>query len=131
MNDRRPDRDADLLAGAFHDDWTGGPMAEFARRAAAHARRRRARRQLLVAASAAAAMAVASFLAAHRQASRTPTFARDPVAAKPAYEIISDEQLVATLKDRSLLIVKKPDGTNQITLLGSPDDAPLPSRTEE
>jgi hypothetical protein len=131
MNDHRANRDAPLIAGAFHDDWATGPTAEFARRAAAHARRRRARGHLLLATTATVAVGLASFVAAHRPATPVPTIAAQPVAAQPAYEIISDEQLLAALKDQAVLVVKQADGTNQITLLEPPDETPLPSRGEE
>jgi hypothetical protein len=114
MNNR-PDRDSKLLTGAFHDDWADGPAAGFARVAAAHVRRRRALRRTVVVASAAAAAFVATFVA--RQSPRAPALSRITPAPKAVYEIISDDELIAQLRDRPLLVVRKPDGTKEIRLI--------------
>jgi hypothetical protein len=128
MNDHRDPRGAKLLAGAFHDDWAGGPTAEFARAAAAHARRRRTVRRTLATAGATAVLAVAGFVALQR--APVPALPAPPVAKPPAYEVISDTQLLAALKDSPVLLVKKPDGTREITMLEAPEEIPAPTRSE-
>jgi hypothetical protein len=128
MNDRRDQREAKLLTGAFHDDWADGPAAGFARAAAAHARRRLAVRRTLAAAGATTVLAFAAFIAAQRPPA--PAFSTPTKTTPPAYEIISDAQLLTALKDSPVLVVKKPDGTNEITVLEPPEEVPAPTRGE-
>jgi len=114
MNNKseRPDR---LLAETLHDGWDDGPGAAFAQQAAALARRRRRARQTLVAAgTAAAATLVLSglWLRPEPVHSLPP-----PTAAVPAYEVISDEQLLAQLRDRPLLVLPRENGTREFVLL--------------
>lgn len=100
-----------LVAETFHDDWATGPASAFARAAAAHARRRRAVRRILAttAVAAAALLALLSF-ASRRVAPRNPP-AIIPVSpalasrVSPAFEIISDDELFATLRTRPLLVL--------------------------
>ena len=40
-----------------------------------------------------------------------------PTAAPAGYEIISDEELIATLRDRPLLVLPQENGTKKIVLL--------------
>lgn len=116
-----------LLAGTLHDDWTTGQPAKFARRAAAHARSRQRTRKLAAAAGALAVLAVA-MLFSYRSA---PTADRDVAPAShvsvsvaprtPArgYEIISDEELLASVRDRQLLAVAGSDGKREIVVLAN------------
>ncbi len=115
MNDRRDHDDARLIAGAFHGDWANGPAAEFARAAAAHARRRRAVRRTLAGLGTATVLAAAFFVSRQLR----PTMPATPAiaTAKVAYEIISDDELIAQLHDRPLLVVKKDSGAKEIHLL--------------
>jgi hypothetical protein len=115
------DPNAKLLADAFHDDWATGPAAGFARHAAARARRRRQVRRVLFTAGAAAMIGAVGFVAWDR---RVPAGGPDvasssapPRATPRGYEVISDEQLIAQLRDRPLLVVKNTDGTREIVLL--------------
>ncbi|MDO8542722.1 MAG: hypothetical protein Q7S40_19955 [Opitutaceae bacterium] len=114
---RKPERDAKLLAELFHDNWSAGPAADYARAAAAIARRRRQlRRTLAAGASAAAVAALWMAVSSPRQAIPTQL----PAAPQPVtrgYEIISDEELLGQLRDRPVLVVRKPNGTREITLL--------------
>ena len=127
MNEER-DPHTRLIAEAFHDDWASGQASAFARAAAAHARRRRAlRRSLLV--SGAVAVVLAALLAVSRE--RTPEsveFAAKPFrtitsppallsVVSPAFEIISDEELMQQLRDRPVLILPQPNGTREFVLL--------------
>lgn len=126
------DRDEKLLAGAFHDDWIGGSAAEFARAAAALARRRRTLRRAMAVTTVAAAAIAAVFVALRPPpASLTP--APDPTTVttlpRPAYELISDDELLSRVHDLPMLVVRKPDGTKQITLL-TPPPAEEPPRGE-
>ena len=83
------------------DALTNGEGKTFALAAAACARRRQAAKQLgLGAGTVAAALAV--WFAMH---SPKP-IVRPPPAALPAYEIISDADLLAQLKDQPVLVLK-------------------------
>ncbi len=114
MNNPR-DKNEKLLAELFHADWSDGPAADFARRAAAHARRRHQLRSV-VAAGATAALAVLIALTFTRPRSAPPVVVPLPAPA-PAYEIISDAELLAQLHDRPLLVVQKQNGTKDFILL--------------
>lgn len=130
----RPDQRARLLAETFHEDWAAGPAAAFARAAAGRARARRRLRTTASAAGVAALLAVFAFVlnpsrapaplaaprvAANRAEPAPPASVKHPEPASTArgYEIISDEQLLAQLRDRPLLVVQRPNGSRQITLL--------------
>jgi hypothetical protein len=116
---KRPDPRETLLAETFQGgDWADGPAGGFARRAAAAARRRRFVRGTIVASGAAAGIAAAvMFALLHRPTE--PPFAAPPAitATAPAYEIISDDELLAQLRDRPVLTVKRENGTREIVLL--------------
>lgn len=77
---------------------------KFAHVAAAHARRRRAGRQLGVVAGLSLAV-VAAFLAG-RQPSKQPVVAIAPPQSIPVLEILSDQELMAQLKDQPVLYLK-------------------------
>lgn len=130
-NSNKSDPRAHLVAETFHADWTTGPAAVFARRAAAHARTRRIVRRIVLAGSAAAALALAFSISTHR----TPTASRPapavstavPLSATaprislaqktPAYEIISDTEFETLLRDRPLLILPREPEGRRIVLL--------------
>ncbi len=99
----------------LHGDWTAGPAAEMARRAAARARLRRAVRQSAPIVAAAAAIAVVMFFTT-RQPAPAPV-ASGATAANPGYEIISDDELLATLRDRPLLVLPQENGSKKIVVL--------------
>lgn len=119
MSDRNDVHDK-LLAGAFHDDWASGSAAELARTAAAHARRRQRTRRALASAGAGVAVLAVGFLAL-RPVPRAPVapaaVAPAPAVAARGYEIISDADLMTQLRDRSLLVVQKQNGSREYTLL--------------
>jgi hypothetical protein len=114
----KPDHDREkLLAEAFHGEWTEGSAAGFARAAAAQARRRHTVRRTLLAST---AMAAAALLLTwlNRPTDRhsgIPT-ASSPAPA-PAYEIISDDELLLQLRDQPLLVVRRENGTREFVLL--------------
>jgi hypothetical protein len=141
-----PDPRSRLLADLFPADGPEGGLAHFARAAARHARRRRSRQRLSGAgaaiAGAAAVLAVffsrpdlrtvrsstvepgvraASGLQSDgsRAASATGAeAARLASAARPAgYEIISDDELIADLHDRPLLVLGTKATGRKIVLL--------------
>ena len=113
MNDS-PNRRTELLADTLEGSWATGPAAEMARRAAAHARRRRALKGAALTFTAAAAIAGA-FFAGNR--TRLPAALPLAPVARPGYEIISDDELVAQLKDRPLLVLPQENGAKKIVLL--------------
>lgn len=120
MNKKREQREK-LLAETFHDDWVEGPAATFALQAAALARRRRRMRHAVVASGIAASVAIALLFSLHHRpapASAPLTPAQVAVSA-PAYEIISDEELIAQLRDQPLLVLNKKDGGREFVLLGN------------
>lgn len=119
----RIDKNAKLLAETFHEDWATGRAAGYAMAAAAQVRRRRRIRAALATSGVAVAIALTAILTAHRRLSPVPAtlnVAVNRTAPQPnprGYEIISDDQLIAQLHDRPLLVVQKKNGTRQIVLL--------------
>jgi hypothetical protein len=113
MNNRPDDR-TQLLAETLHGEWATGPAAAMAQRAAAHARRRRVLRSA-TAATTLVAVAAALFFAARRPA--PPPVVPVATVAKPAYEIISDEEFLATMRDRPLLVLPQENGPKKFVLL--------------
>lgn len=115
------DKKTKLLAETFHEEWTSGAPAAFARAAAAHARRRRRVRQALLTATAGVALVVVGFAVWPRSAVLPPSGGMPPTKPPPVaartYEIISDDELLARLQDQPLLVVKRANGTKEITLL--------------
>ena len=119
MNDSRNDHDR-LLLDIFHDDWDKGAAAQLPRMAAAHARQRRRTKHVLTAATACAALLGLSVVAFNSRMQSTPVAAASLPQPKmaQAYEIISDAELLAVLRDRSVVMIKQPDGTNEFALVG-------------
>lgn len=120
--DDRHDPRSRLLAETFSDDWEHGAAADFARRAAAHARRRHHVRRAIfpVASFAAAALAAAWFAHGPIPSARAPVAPTEPPVAKnpfPVYEIISDAELEAALRDRPVLILPRDSARPRIVLL--------------
>jgi hypothetical protein len=111
-----PDFRTRLLAATLHGEWAEGSVAVFAQQAAAATRRRRRQRHFLLGLGSAAGLAAALLLGFARPALRIP-------AARPAnlslhnYEIISDDQLLADVRDRGLLAIREPGGSRRIIVL--------------
>lgn len=116
-----PDQNDRMIAEAFHGEWSEGASAKFALAAARAARRRMVRRRSVVGAAAALGMAAAlAFAFRHlRLESNAPEVLEAFHSAEPAraYEIISDQELLAELKDRPLLAVQNRDGGTEFLLL--------------
>jgi hypothetical protein len=116
-------KDERLLAETFHENWESGATAQFARAAAAHARNRRRARHATATLAGLAVLACGLFVARDRFAPRVviAQAQRSPVAATPTrgYEVISDDELLAQLRDRPVLAVQKPNGTREIVVLES------------
>ncbi|MBI4623548.1 MAG: hypothetical protein HY736_10070 [Verrucomicrobia bacterium] len=118
MNDSRDPR-AKLLAETLQGDWANGPVSAMARRAAAHARQHRRVRHRLAAAGATVGLALVLFLFAPRTSAPPPHVrAPEPVPLARGYDIISDDELVALLRDRPLLVLPQENGAKTIVLLG-------------
>jgi hypothetical protein len=117
----KDDRHSELLAETFHGDWTGGPAGDFARRAAQHARRHRGRRQALLFAGAATGLAAAIMFSVHRPV--PAALARATQDPAPAYEVISDDDLIAGVRDRPVLVLPQENGTKKIVLLADKTDS--------
>ena len=109
-----PHNRAKLLADTLQGEWATGPAAAMAQRAAAHARNRRALKRASLALTAAAAIAGAVLVGSR---TRLPVAAPPAPAAQLGYEIISDDELLAQLKDRPLLVLPQENGTKKIVLL--------------
>jgi len=94
------------------DTLTHGEGERFALAAAARARRRQAVKQFgLGAGTLAAALAV-------WLATQAPQpVARPALAATPAYEIISDAELLAQLKDQPVLVIKDQERITSVVFL--------------
>jgi hypothetical protein len=112
MNEK-PDSRTRLLADLFHENWAEGPPATAALRAAASARRRRARQRLFLTTG---AMAAVLALALTRPASK-PAVRPAAAARAAAYEIISDDELLADVSDRPLFATRASDGAREIVVL--------------
>jgi hypothetical protein len=119
-----PERKERLLADVFAQDWNDGPAAELVRTAAAAVRRRRRRPALI-------ALGVASFALAIGVLSplRKPGRGTNLPEQRPAYELASDEELLAHLKVQPTLLIKHADGTAELRFLnlraeGAADAAP-------
>lgn len=115
MNRNKHDQEK-LLAETFHGDWSSGPAAAFAQRAAREARRSRNLRSALTFSAAAAGVAIALFFTSRPLSPPLPS-SNAIVKTGPAFEIISDDELIAQLKDRPLLVQSRPDGSREIVLL--------------
>ena len=116
MSNRR-DRQDRLLAETLGGEWNEGAPARLAQCAAAHARRSHRNRRVLAACAGATVLVLAG-LTTFRPAT-TP--APRPVEAKPSargYEIISDAELLSTLRDRPVAVVKRTDGSSDFLLVG-------------
>ena len=113
---KKHDQREKLLAELFCDDWAGGPAGGFARVAAAAARRRRHLRQTLLGASATVIIAAIFVSTGVRHAGTVAATVTPPKSA-PAYEILSDDELLVALRDRPLLVVRRENGTREFVLL--------------
>lgn len=111
-----PEERSKLVADAFHEDWASGPASALAQRAAAYARRRRRMRRTVATLGATGAIA-AAVLITFIQSSRTRVAPPVSATPRPAYEIISDEQLLSELRDRPLLVLPQKNGAREIVLL--------------
>jgi hypothetical protein len=110
----------DLLAETLGD----GDGANFARRAAAHTRRRRTVSKLALAGVAATAVVVA-VLGFLRPSPESPVSVK---AVQSTVEIISDEELLAELKNESVLILKNGTGISGIVFLADSGHSRGPAR---
>lgn len=97
--------------------------ASFARAAAAHARRRRIGKQAGLAAGVSCALAAAFVLTRPPAAQPPPVaIARAPA---PMLEIISDQELLAQLKDQPVLILKDQTGITGVVFLANDSESKL------
>lgn len=113
MNDARDPRTR-LVAETWQGDWSGGPAARMAARAAASARRRRNLHRTAVALASISAASALLFLGVQPPPVRPA--ASLPVAS-PGYEIISDEEFVTLLRDRPLLVLPQEAGAKRFVVL--------------
>lgn len=90
---------------------TGGEA--FARAAAAAIRRRHVLRRTSLAAIAVAVLTTLSFI----RPDIRPTPAPQPVAKAPAFEIMSDQDLLAQLQDRPVLILRNQSRITEVVFL--------------
>jgi hypothetical protein len=98
----------------LHETLGENPGEQFARLAAARVRRRRAARQVGATAGAACLLA-AAFMLRPRPPAPHPEAAI--AAPAPALEILSDQELLAQLKDQSVLILKDDDRITGVVFL--------------
>jgi len=116
MSTEPEQRRTELLAAAFHGEWGEGPAAAFALQAAARARRHR-RGRVVGMGLGTAAVAFAACLLVLRRPEAAPA-ARSAVSTRqPGYEIISDDELLADLHDRPLLVLPQENGGRKIVVL--------------
>lgn len=129
----RSDYDERLLAETFCGDWAEGRAADFARVAAAHARARRRARRAFAALGVAALAALLTFSTSRRVAPapasahelavtvppHRPEATQTPTLSAGGYEVISDEELLAHLREQPVFVLKKHDGSREIVLLAN------------
>src|SRR6185295_6544721 len=115
MNDSH-DKDAELIAEAFHGEWSESAPAKFALIAAARARRRHRARRAVATATACVLVTTIGFLAFRDRPVSRPQIV-EPTSASRSYEVISDDELMSQLRDRPLLVVKTQNGGKQFVLL--------------
>jgi len=108
-----------LLAETLGDD----EGASFARAAAAHARRRRAGKQAGIVAGISCALAVAFVLSRRPAAPPSPAVVAHTPA--PIVEIISDQELLAQLKNQPVLILKDRTGITGVVFLAKGSEGKL------
>jgi len=124
---RKPDPKSRLIAELFHDDWVNGSTSRLALEAASHVRRRRSlRRAFMAAALTPCALYVAFLVARFGDLSGVKAIAQAPperAVGAPAgpghkgYEIISDDELIADLRDRPLLVLGSLETGRQLVLI--------------
>lgn len=102
------------------DTLTNGEGESFALAAAAHARRRQATRRFGLAFGTIAA-ALALWFSPHRPNPVTPPTG----TARPGYEIISDAELLAQLKDQPVLLIKDRERITSVVFLDTPGERKL------
>ncbi len=109
----KPDNREKLIAETYHGDWCTGPAATFARNAARSARRRRTLRIALPISAVAALLFAATFaIPTQREPTRPASTSVSlpapivPLSGSSAYEIISDTELLALVRDRPLLLIQ-------------------------
>jgi hypothetical protein len=100
-----------LLLDLYHPDCPSGQAPTLARTAAAHARKRR--RQKKVGAAIACALLLTISATVHIYQPSAPQQIASARTA-PAYEIISDAELLSLVEDRPLLVVLNENGSSQI-----------------
>lgn len=110
-----------LLADTFAQDWNDGPAAELVRAAASAVRRRRRRPAMIVLTVASFALAIGMFFPPGK-----PGRAANPPGRRPAYELASDEELLAHLKVQPTLLIKHADGTVELRFLNFPAEGAAP-----
>ena len=125
------DRDR-LLADAYHEDWTAGPAGALATHAARTVRGRRATRRLAATAAAGVLLASGAWwfsFSPERVAppsARPVDFSRSISSAQAetpprGYEIISDAELMAYLRDQPAMILTGADGQRKVIWLDNPE----------
>jgi hypothetical protein len=133
MMKRQHADDEALLVDTFASDWNTGRPAALARQAAAGVRRRRTARRALTIASLFIILAAVGIMTRRSHisapAERVPALvASAPVpAAVPlplrGYEIISDDELLAVVRDLPVLAVRQPDGQRRVVVLKMPPES--------
>ncbi|MFA6134873.1 MAG: hypothetical protein WC869_12730 [Phycisphaerae bacterium] len=93
---------------------TLGNGEKFALAAAAYARRRANRQAGLIAVL---GLVVAATFLVSQQSPPKPAIMASPSAPKPVFEIISDQELLAQLKDQPILVLKDQTGITGIVFL--------------
>ena len=114
MTDRAEQRQA-LLTSILDEDWAQGRASGFARRAARYARRRQRARAALAGATLVALVAASFFVSREGRGTGGSSATREN--APRGYEIISDDQLLAELHDRPLLVMQSANGAREFVLL--------------
>jgi hypothetical protein len=135
MNERPSTADRDrLLADAYHEDWTAGPAGALATHAARTVRGRRTIRRMVVTAAAGVLLASSAWWFSFSPERVAPPSAR-PVGSSRSvssaqagipprgYEIISDAELMAYLRDQPAMILTGADGQKKVILLDDQEPA--------
>lgn len=133
MNERPSTAGRDrLLADAYYENWTAGPARALAAHAAHTVRQRRTIRQFTATAATVALLASGAWWLSFSPERLAPSSARpvssprsvssaQPETPPRGYEIISDAELMAYLRDQPAMILTGADGQKKVIWLDNPE----------
>ncbi len=118
MKNSRSERETELLADLFHENWDTGKAVYYARQAAVLVRRRRLVKTSLAATALVTLLAALFWPVVRERSIPRERMAKDPAPVQRNYEIITTDQLLNQLRDRPILVVKEGRAGKKVILLG-------------